>query len=119
AASIPLTRSHAAETKHVTKAELDKILEQPVLKTDLLKHPVIVESVELLKNGNHYLVRSRSTDGVEAITAPNPAKMIQTYPIFVKNIVPAFLKRDARDLQSLLWEVYRLNDNYKLQGMAL
>jgi len=119
AASIPLTRSHAAETKHVTKAELDKILEQPVLKTDLLKHPVIVESVELLKNGNHYLVRSRSTDGVEAITAPNPAKMIQTYPIFVRNVAPVFLKRDARDLQSLLWDVYRHGDNYKLQGMAL
>ena len=45
---------------------------------------MIVESVELLKNGNHYLVRTRSTDGVEAITAPNPGEMIQTYPIFLK-----------------------------------
>jgi len=90
-----------------------------VLKTDFLKGPVIVESVELLKNGNNYLVRSRSTDGVEAITAPNPAKMIQTYPIFVRNIAPVFVKRDARDLQTLLWDVYRHGDNYKLQGMAL
>src|SRR5207244_5238741 len=66
-----------------------------------------------------YLVRTRATDGVEAITVPNPAKMVQTYPIFVKNIAPVFLKRDARDLQSLLWDVYRHGDNYKLQGMAL
>src|SRR5689334_23792091 len=118
-AGIALSRSHAAESKTVTNADLDRILAQPVLKTDFLKGPVIVESVELLKNGNHYLVRSRSTDGVEAITAPNPAKMIQTYPIFVKNIAPVFLKRDARDLQTLLWDVYRHGDNYKLQGMAL
>src|SRR5262249_8208541 len=117
-ASLATSRSQSAEQK-VTKADLDKILNQPVLSTSFLDRPVIVESIELLKSGNNYLVRSRSTDGVEAITAPNPAKMVQTYPIFVKNVVPAFLKRDARDLQSLLWEVYRLNDNYKLQGMAL
>ena len=43
--------------KRLRKADLDRILEQPVLKTDFLKGPVIVESVELLKNGNHYLVR--------------------------------------------------------------
>lgn len=116
--TLALSNSHSAEPK-VTKADLDRILEKPVLNTSFLDRPVIVESIELLKSGNNYLVRSRSTDGVEAITAPNPAKMVQTYPIFVKNVAPAFLKRDARDLQSLLWEVYRLNDNYKLQGMAL
>src|SRR5262245_38273632 len=111
--------ARAADALRLTKADLDKILNQPVLNTSFLDRPVIVESIELLKSGNNYLVRSRSTDGVEAITAPNPAKMVQTYPIFVKNVVPAFLKRDARDLQTLLWDVYRLNDNYKLQGMAL
>src|SRR5689334_1468061 len=116
--SIATSTSRSAGQK-VTKADLDRILEQPVLKTSFLDRPVIVESVELLKSGNNYLVRSRSTDGVEAITAPNPAKMIQTYPIFVRNIAPVFLKRDARDLQTLLWDVYRHGDNYKLQGMAL
>jgi L-alanine-DL-glutamate epimerase-like enolase superfamily enzyme len=109
----------SAEEKRVTKADLDRILNQPVLNTGFLDRPVTVESVELLKSGNHYLIRSRSTDGVEAITAPNPAKMIQTYPIFVRNIAPVFLKCDARDLQTLLWDVYRHGDNYKLQGMAL
>src|SRR5262249_32340919 len=111
--------ARSADSPRVTKADLDRILDQPVLTTGFLKGPVIVESIELLKSGNHYLVRSRSTDGIEAITAPNPAKMIQTYPIFVRNIAPLFLKRDARDLQALLWDVYRHNDNYKLQGMAL
>jgi L-alanine-DL-glutamate epimerase-like enolase superfamily enzyme len=120
AAAIALpTQARSADAPRVTKADLDKILNQPVLNTRFLDRPVIVESVELLKMGNNYLVRSRSTDGVEAITVPNPAKMIQTFPIFVKNIAPVFLKRDARDLQSLLWDVYRHGDNYKLQGMAL
>jgi L-alanine-DL-glutamate epimerase-like enolase superfamily enzyme len=112
-------KANGADSKSPTKADLDRILAQPVLNTSFLDRPVIVESVELLKSGNNYLVRTRSTDGVEAITVPNPAKMIQTYPIFVKNIAPVFLKRDARDLQSLLWDVYRHGDNYKLQGMAL
>lgn len=117
-ASLASSSSRSAEQR-VTKADLDKILNQPVLNTSFLDRPVIVESVELLKSGNNYLVRSRSTDGIEAITAPNPAKMIQTYPIFLRSIIPAFLKRDARDLQTLLWDVYRHSDNYKLQGMAL
>src|SRR5204862_2583921 len=111
--------SHSAETNRPTKADLDRILEQPVLKTDFLDRPVIVESVELLKSGRNYLLRTRSTDGVEAITAPNPERMSQTWPIFLKDIVPVFVKRDARDLQSLIWDLYRHNSNYKLQGIAL
>src|SRR5438552_3226929 len=118
-AGVALCRSDAAESKTVTKADLDRILSQPVLKTDFLKGPVIVESVELLKSGRNYLLRTRSTDGAEAITAPNPERMSQTWPIFLKDIVPVFVKRDARELQSLLWDLYRHNSNYKLQGIAL
>src|ERR1041385_4318541 len=105
--------------KHVTKAELDKILDQPVLKTDFLTKPVVVASCELLKNGKNYLLRTRSTDGVEAITVPNPSRMAQTYPLFLKNILPVFLKKDARTLEDLHWEVYRYDSNYKNQGVAL
>jgi L-alanine-DL-glutamate epimerase-like enolase superfamily enzyme len=119
AASLTALRTVPAAEPQATKADLDKILAQPVLTTSFLDRPVIVESIELLKSGNNYLVRTRSTVGVEAITVPNPAKMAQTYPIFVKNIAPVFVKRDARDLQTLLWDVYRHGDNYKLQGMAL
>src|SRR6516162_719938 len=112
-------RGHAAEPKPVTKAMLDRILDTPVLKTDFLKEPVIVASVELLRNGKNYLVRTRSTAGVEAITVPNPARMAETYPIFLNHILPVFLKKDARKVDALLWEVYRHNSNYKHQGIAL
>jgi L-alanine-DL-glutamate epimerase-like enolase superfamily enzyme len=115
---IALSASRAAESK-VTKADLDRILDQPVLKTGFLDRPVIVESVELLKSGRNYLLRTRSTDGVEAITAPNPERMSQCWPIFLKDIVPVFVKHDARQLQSLIWDLYRHNSNYKLQGIAL
>lgn len=109
----------AAEGKAVTAADLNRILEAPVLRTDFLKEPVIVASVELLRNGATYLLRTRSKDGAEAITIPNPTRMAETYPIFQKGIVPVFLNQDARQLEALLWEVYRHNSNYKLQGIAL
>jgi L-alanine-DL-glutamate epimerase-like enolase superfamily enzyme len=90
-----------------------------VLKTDFLKGPVTVASVELLRNGSAFLLRTRSTDGVEVITVPNPQRMAETFPIFLKSILPVFVKKDARTLETLLWDVYRHNSNYKLQGIAL
>ena len=117
--AAPGDKGQAAEPKAVTKAALDRILDTPVLKTDFLKEPVIVASVELLRNGKTYLLRTRSTAGVEAVTVPNPSRMAETYPIFLKHILPVFVKKDARKLEALLWEVYRHNSNYKLQGIAL
>src|SRR5688572_14777483 len=55
----------AADEKHVTREQLDRILDQPVLKTDFLTSPVTVASIELLRNGKTFIVRARSTDGVE------------------------------------------------------
>lgn len=117
-ASFSAPRARAAQTAP-TKAELDRILDTPVVDTSFLKDPVTVASVELLRHGKNYLIRTRSTNGVEAITSPNPARMAEAFPIFLRNIVPVFLKKDARSLEDLLWEVYRHGSNYKLQGIAL
>ena len=119
ATSPGLFSSRAVERAPVTKAALDRILDEPVLKTGFLKDPVTVASIELLRNGKTFLLRTRSTDGVEAVTVPNPARLAEMYPIFLKNILPVFLKQDARSLESLLWDVYRHGSNYKLQGIAL
>ena len=119
AASIPARVARAADSPKVTKADLDRILDEPVLKTDFLKGPVNVASVELLKNGKVYLLRARSSDGAEAVTVPNTSRMADTWPLFLKNIVPVFVKQDARTLEKLLWDVYRHNSNYKYQGLAL
>jgi L-alanine-DL-glutamate epimerase-like enolase superfamily enzyme len=111
--------SRAADRPPVTKSDLDRVLAEPVLKTDFLKGPVTVASVELLRNGSAFLLRTRSTEGIEVITVPNPQRMAETFPIFLKSILPVFVKKDARTLETLLWEVYRHNSNYKLQGIAL
>lgn len=114
-----LSAPRAAAPPAVTKAALDRILDAPVLQLDFLKQPVTVASVELLRHGKNFLVRTRSTAGVEAVTVPNPARMADFYPVFLKSIVPVFLKKDARRLEALLWDVYRHASNYKLQGLAL
>jgi L-alanine-DL-glutamate epimerase-like enolase superfamily enzyme len=75
--------------------------------------------MELLRQGKHFLIRSRSRDGVEAITVPNPSRMEQTWPIVLKHILPALVDQDARQIESLLWDIYRRDSNYKLQGIAL
>jgi L-alanine-DL-glutamate epimerase-like enolase superfamily enzyme len=117
APGVPALR--AADPAPVTKAALNRILDAPVLQLNFLKEPVIVASVELLRNGKNFLVRTRSTSGVEVVTVPNPARMADFYPVFLKSVVPVFLKKDARQIEALLWEVYRHNSNYKLQGLAL
>ncbi|HSV15086.1 MAG TPA: mandelate racemase/muconate lactonizing enzyme family protein [Tepidisphaeraceae bacterium] len=114
--SAPAT---APTSPSVTKAELDHILDQPVLKTDFLSSPVMVASIEVLRNGRNFLLRTRSTDGIVAITVPNSDRLANVYPLLINQIIPVFLNKDARTLESLLWDVYRYKDNYKFYGLAL
>ncbi|HEX3654652.1 MAG TPA: mandelate racemase/muconate lactonizing enzyme family protein [Pirellulales bacterium] len=118
AATSALARADQSP-RRPSKNDLVRVLEAPVLKTELLSGPVKVASIELLRSGGVHLLRTRSTDGVEAVTVPHPSWTALTYPIFLKAIQPVFVGQDARDLERLLWDVYRHRDNYKLQGLAL
>jgi L-alanine-DL-glutamate epimerase-like enolase superfamily enzyme len=109
----------AEPAKSVTVEDLDRILAAPVLKLDSLDRPVKVASMELLRNGKTYLLRTRSTDGAEAITMPHPAKTADVYPFILRSVLPVFVGKDARTVERLLWDVYRHADNYKMQGIAL
>ena len=113
AASLP-----AAERTGPDKAALDQILTAPVLRRDLLKAPVKVDRLELLRDGTKFLIRVRSSDGAESITVPNNSRLLDVYPLLLGNVLPFFIGKDARDLESLLWEVYRYQSNYKFQGLA-
>src|SRR5262245_9825309 len=117
-ASMPRT-VQAEPGSAVTKEQLDHILDQPVLKTDFLKDPVTVASIELLRNGKTFILRTRSADGAQALTVPNSDRMANVYPLLLNQIIPVFVNQDARKLESLLWDCYRYKDNYKYQGMAL
>jgi L-alanine-DL-glutamate epimerase-like enolase superfamily enzyme len=122
AAAGALTASAAgsAEPKRrISVEDLDRVLATPVLKLDFLDKPVTVASMELLRNGRTYLLRTRSADGAEAITVPHPAKTADVYPFVLKSVLPVFIGKDARQVERLIWDVYRHADNYKMQGIAL
>jgi L-alanine-DL-glutamate epimerase-like enolase superfamily enzyme len=117
--SLPQGRDGAAQTHtKVRVEELDNIAEKPVLQLDGLNSPVVIQSIELLRGQRDYFVRVRSKDGAEGIAVTNERAQY-FYPILNKLVIPYFIGKDARDLETHLFEVYRYQSNYKLQGLAL
>ncbi len=108
-----------APQDHPSTTELDRIAAAPMLQVSELTSPVVLTEMELLRNGREFLVRVRSKDGAEGLAVPNSMHMVHTYPIFLNRVAPFFRGKDARELEALLWELYRHDDNYKYQGLAL
>ncbi len=99
-------------------SRLDEILKKPVLKKELFAAPVVIETVELLRYGNSFLCRVRSRDGAEGISVAHSG--IRTlYPIFLADLQPFFIGKDARELDRILERVYIFGFNFRLNGMAL
>ncbi len=98
--------------------QLDSVLREPVLKRALFADPVVIESLELLRNGSSYLCRVRSADGAEGFSVGH-STLNSLYPIFTHALQPFFIGKDARDLDLLLDKVYVYNLNFRLSGMAL
>lgn len=74
--------------------------------------PVKIASIELLRNGSQYFVRSTTSDGVIGIAR---TKQVEDYiPILLRRVAPFFIGKDARDLESLVDGVYI--QNYKMAG---
>ncbi|MGE0131691.1 MAG: mandelate racemase/muconate lactonizing enzyme family protein [Blastocatellales bacterium] len=114
---MPQRSSSAADKTSALAAKIDKVWAAPVLKTDFIKEPVKIASIELLQNGKHYLVRVRSADGAEGLAAAHDSVMATTYPIFLKRVAPYFIGKDARNLEELIHGVYQKDSNYKWQGL--
>lgn len=112
-------RADAQQERRPTLEQLDRAAGKPVLHLDALKSPVKITSMELLQNGRNYLVRARSQDGAEGLIVPNADRLHDVYPVFLNRVAPFFVGKDARDLESLLEELYRHDSNYKFQGLAL
>ena len=117
AASLPRSSSAAAADFSAPRdvPALVREHEQPMF--DLpgqIKSPVKIESVEMLKNGSNFFVRTRSTDGAVGLTG---TKQVEDFmPIFEHLVAPHFIGKDARQLESLIDDVYRAN--YKLASLA-
>ena len=107
------------ETNHVREAELLRIADQPILRLDKLQQVVRIQSLELLRNGSTFIARVRTTSGDEGIAVANGSRLRELYPIFVRRVAPFFVGKDARQLETLLTELYRTGSNYKLQGIGL
>jgi len=108
----------ATGAKAPTPEELDQAAARPVLKLDGLTSPVVIDSIRLLKKGNEYIVHVRSKDGAEGVSFTNPPRADYFDQILNQLVIPFFIGKDARDLENLLWELYRWQSNYKLYGLA-
>ncbi len=99
--------------------DIDRAAAAPVLKLEGLQSPVIVQSIRLLKKDTEYFVHVKSKEGAEGVAVTNPPRAEYLDEILKQLVIPFFIGKDARDLENLLWELYRWQDNYKLYGLAL
>jgi L-alanine-DL-glutamate epimerase-like enolase superfamily enzyme len=107
----------AAPQKQNLGEQLAEVMKRPVLKTALIKEPVVIESIDLLKNGKSFIVRARSKSGAEGYADAHSTVMSAAYPILLKKVRPSFVGKDARNLEQLLDDVYLASSNYKWQGL--
>lgn len=120
--TLPLlaVRSNAAETADaVTAEQLDRVASGPLLHLEEVRDPVTIESMELLRKGEEYIVRVRSTGGAEGVIVGNSGWLSDTYPIFQNRVASYLIGKDARRVETLLQELLRPRITYKLQGLAL
>jgi len=98
--------------------KLDGIIKQPVLKKDLFKEPVIIDTVELLHYDRSWLCRVRSKDGAEGMSVGHSTMSI-LFPLFLRNLQPFFAGQDARELDLILERVFIYNFNFRYNGITL
>jgi L-alanine-DL-glutamate epimerase-like enolase superfamily enzyme len=115
----PLSTAFARDPQAVNADEdaLIKAAKAPVLHLEGITSPIVIESIELLKAGKLFLVRTRSKDGAVGLCMPNE-KVRFLYPLLLQQVIPFFIGKDARDLESLLDGVYVYDSNYKMQGLS-
>jgi L-alanine-DL-glutamate epimerase-like enolase superfamily enzyme len=82
-----------------------------------IDEPAIIKSIEVLRYRGSLYVRMCSTDGAEGVVAANPDRLNVLMSLFQKRVVPFFLGKDARRIESLVDGVYVASSNYKFAGM--
>ena len=95
-----------------------EILKKPVLRKELIKDPVIIQSIEIFQNGRHYFTKVMSKDGAIGISSGNPKYIKSIYPLMINRIARWLVDEDARNLDALIDKVYMKDLNYKWQGLA-
>lgn len=115
--SILPVRSVFGQADAVDDDALARAAEKPILDLKGLNEPVVIESIELLRKGRDHFIRVRSKDGAEGVSVDNGRAEVLS-PILRRQVIPYFIRKDARDLEQHLFGVYRDRSNYKFQGLA-
>ncbi len=118
ASSHPKPADSASSVLNSRYSRLDEILKKPVLKKELFGTPVIIETLELLRLNSSFLCRVRSRDGAEGISVGHSG-LRTLFPIFLQNLQPFFIKKDARELDLILEKVYVYGFNFRYNGITL
>jgi L-alanine-DL-glutamate epimerase-like enolase superfamily enzyme len=105
-------------TARTAVTQLDKAAAAPVLKAGSIKSPVKIAAIELLRDDRNFFVRTTSSDGDVGVAVTNSRAAYQ-YPILQQLVIPYFITKDARQLDSLIDGVYVYRSNYKLSSPAL
>jgi L-alanine-DL-glutamate epimerase-like enolase superfamily enzyme len=116
--AITRGRVSAAAPRKTTIAQLDRAAAAPILRVASIKTPIRITSIELLRNRSNFFVRTTSADGAVGVAVTN-GRAAYLYPILQQLVIPYFIGKDARDLESLIGGVYVYRSNYKLSGLAL
>jgi L-alanine-DL-glutamate epimerase-like enolase superfamily enzyme len=90
-------------------SKFDEVLKLPVLKRELFPDPVIIETLELLRDRNNTICRVRSKDGALGIAVGHPFIAKSSYPMFNILLKNQFIGKDARDLDLLIFNAAQRN----------
>ncbi|MEM1253565.1 MAG: mandelate racemase/muconate lactonizing enzyme family protein [Cyanobacteria bacterium P01_H01_bin.21] len=104
-------------------SKLDRVTSSPIkiASIDILRIKrgrVDLPLIHPRADNDYYLIRSRSVDGAVGFSVAHQ-RIKHFYPILQQLIIPYFVGKDAKDLVSLIDEIYTFRSNYKLSGLAL
>lgn len=79
--------------------------------------PVIIASLDLVRWRDIHFLRARSSEGAEGLVMIGAGRHFLT-AMLQEKVLPFFAGRDARDLESMIDEIYVYKWNYKYAGSA-
>lgn len=85
-------------------AALDEALKKPVFKRELFSSPVVIESIDFLKDRNNFLCRVRSSEGAEGISVGHPNISRHSWPV-MRQLIDQCVGKDARNLDQLIFKL--------------
>lgn len=82
-----------------------------------IPNPVIIKSIDFVKAHEELFLITTSEDGTRGITMAN-FRMPNLLSLLHGLVIPNFIGKDARDIETLVDEVFVKNSNYKYGGMS-